>query len=385
MIFLISKITKLIVKVVTGLHLGNGYAFPGYIILKFFPDILRSKKFSYKKGLVLISGTNGKTTTSKLITDILKNSGMKVVSNSSGSNLLRGIVTTLLLDLDFFGNPRSEAGVLEVDEFALPRVLEYLTPRVLILLNLSRDQLDRYGETDTILSYWIGALERLPKKTTLVLDSTQPVFSILKGVSKGPTEFFNAFAPEGIHVKESFNVKNINAALKVSSLYSLNLSKSIDVINNFEYAYGRGECIEYKGNTFRVYLAKNPASFNGNLEVLLDSSLFNFLLFILNDNIPDGKDISWIYDIEPELLKLLHKKGNIDVTNIFVSGSRCYDMAARLKYAGIDVPRSNVFPSLSVLLRELETRGLVGNSFAVLPNYSAMLEFRKLTLGRDIL
>jgi len=382
-IFITSKITGLIASLIRLLKLGNGYTLPGYLILKIFPNILESKRFKYKKGIVLISGTNGKTTTAKLITDIFRGNGIKVVNNSSGSNLLRGIVTSLVLDLNFWGKPSADVAVLEVDEFALSRVLTYLEPNVLVLLNLSRDQLDRYGETDTILLKWVHSLENLSKKTTLVIDSTQPILNILKDVFRGETAPFNAFAPKGVLVEESFNIKNINAALKVSSLYKISLNKALEVINNFEYAYGRGETIEYKGNKFRVYLAKNPASFNSNIEMLMGLSTFDSLLFILNDNIPDGRDVSWIYDIERDSLKNFYKKSHIRPENIYISGTRCYDMAVRLQYAGMEILPSNVNTSVQGILDTIfEKKDM---SFVVLPNYSSMLEFRKLTLGKNIL
>ena len=255
-IFFIKLFTEITFKIIKTFKLGNGYTFPGYFILKFSPKILESKSFSYKKGIVIISGTNGKTTTSKLVTDILRGNDFKVTHNSSGSNLLRGILTSLILDLGWFGKPKSEIAVLEVDEFALPQVLESITPKVLVLLNLSRDQLDRYGETDTILARWISSLENLSTKTTLILDGTQPVLSILKEVFTGTTDKFGSFAPQGIHVKEIFNIKNVNAALKVASIFKLDLHDCKDIINNFEYAYGRGELIKFGENSLWVRPAR---------------------------------------------------------------------------------------------------------------------------------
>jgi len=384
-LFFLKTFTQITIKIIKLFKLGNGYTFPGYFILKFFPNILSSKTFNYKKGIILISGTNGKTTTSKLVTDILKGNGFKVAHNASGSNLLRGIVTCLFLDLNFFGKPSSDIAVLEVDEFALPQVLDNLTPKVLVLLNLSRDQLDRYGETDTILSRWINSLQNLSTKTTLVLDATQPVLSILKDIFKGTTESFNSFAPHGIHVKEAFNIKNVNASLKVCSLYKLNLENCKNIINNFQYAYGRGEQIVYKDIPFTIYLAKNPASFTNNLETLIDTPTFNSLLFILNDNIPDGRDVSWIYDVDTDLLKTFYNKVGVSSENIFISGTRCYDLASRLSYAGFEISKDNVNKDLKKTLNLIESKKLKNSSFAVLPNYSAMLAFRKLTLGRSIL
>jgi UDP-N-acetylmuramyl tripeptide synthase len=382
-LFILRNVTILIVKIIKLLKKGNGYTLPGYIILKLFPTILKDKTFSFKKGIVVVSGTNGKTTTTKLISDIFKANGLRVTHNSSGSNLLRGIATALVMDLDFWGRVKTDVAVLEVDEFALSQVLDFIDPRVLVLLNLSRDQLDRYGETDTILSRWIHSLEILSTKTTLILDSTQPILSVLKSIFKGPTESFNSFSPQGLSVKESFNIKNVNAALKVCSLYKISLSKCLETINKFEYAYGRGEELTYEGNTFKLYLAKNPASFNNNLEMLLEGAFkFDSLLFILNDGLPDGRDVSWIYDIDTQLLERMIVDNNITTSNIYISGTRCFDMATRLFYAGVPVPRSNINISIKDTLSGVSKSP---SKIVVLPNYYAMLDFRSITLGRNIL
>lgn len=388
MFFLANLINRIIYGFIKILNKGNGYTLPGYMVLKLFPNILNSKQFNYKKGIILISGTNGKTTTSKLVADILKTNGFSVVHNSSGSNLLRGIVTTLLLDINLITGSKSNIAVLEVDEFVLPTLLKFITPKVLVLLNLSRDQLDRYGETDTILSNWVRSLQNLSTKTTLVLDSTQDISQPLSKEFKGTTIFFNDLKSSKVLVNEYFNIKNINCSLKVASLFNLGLQDCLGVINNFEYAYGRGEVINFKDKSYTVYLAKNPASLNNNLEMLIDNSKntnnefsknFDSILFILNDNIPDGRDISWIYDVNPAFIKdVCNNK------NIFVSGSRCFDIATRLHYAVVPIKRENINKDINVII-DLITRYESTSKIVVLPNYSSMLSFRKITLGKNIL
>lgn len=379
MFFIANHLNKILFVLIKLLKKGKGYTLPGLWILKLFPNILSNSNFNYKKGIVLISGTNGKTTTSKLIADILRSNNISVVNNSTGSNLLRGIVTTLLLDMSFFGKPRSQVAVLEVDEFVLPHLLKYITPKALVLLNLSRDQLDRYGETDTILSKWVDSLRQLNPKTTLVLDSTQDIASPLSKEFKGVTRFFNDFKHSKMTVTEFFNVKNINASLRVVALFKLDLNDCLSVINNFEYAYGRGESISYAAKQFSIYLAKNPASLNNNVLMLQDKKEINTLLFLLNDNIPDGRDVSWIYDTDAEaLFKLCKNK------NVYIAGTRGFDMAVRLQYAGISLKKENISKDVTSVLNHLTSNEDV-TSVGVLPNYSAMLEFRKITLGRNIL
>lgn len=141
-------------------------------------------------------------------------------------------------------------------------------------------------------------------------------------------------------------------------------------------AYGRGEEIPLGKKIFRIFLAKNPASFNNNLDLLIKKEVdAPTLLFVLNDNIPDGRDVSWIYDINPEkLYKACSGK------KIFVSGKRYLDMAVRLSYAGIEVERKNLKKNLKAALSETP-----GENTIILPNYSAMLDTRKVLTGRKIL
>src|SRR3989344_5118537 len=154
MFFIYSLLAKLIRAFVLLLNRGSGFSLPGYVLLKLNPSILSSSRIKFKKGLILISGTNGKTTTAKLITHVLNSNGLKVIHNDTGSNLLRGIVSAVFMNTSLLGG-------FEADEFALPALLNYFKPSVLVLLNLSRDQLDRYGEVDIIFDIWREAVSKL--------------------------------------------------------------------------------------------------------------------------------------------------------------------------------------------------------------------------------
>ncbi len=383
MLFYLSLwLSKLVNFVARVLNLGAGYTWPGHVGLSLFPNILSFHKMIFPMGVVLVSGTNGKTTTSKLNTHLLEESGYMVTHNRTGANLLNGIVSTILLDMNLFGKIRSDIGVFEVDENRLPRVLEYLSPNVLVLLNLSRDQLDRYGETDVVLNAWLEGIKNMSSDTEVVLDVTQDKFSSIPSVFRGEVTYFDSdtYFARNTSLIGSFNAKNVNAAVYTCMLLGLSEEVIVDSLKSFESAYGRGEIVEYKGCCLQFLLAKNPASFNNNLEAVLDGALdFDTVFIVLNDNIPDGRDVSWIYDVNQTLLKT-----TLNDKKIIVSGTRCLDMGIRLQYAGLDVSGDLTTPSLKLGLKKaIETP--TNKSILVLPNYSSMLELRKLLLGRAIL
>jgi len=389
MIYIYILLTKLFKLFINIFHLGSGLTWPGHLVLKLSPDILEKKLLKGYDKFILIAGTNGKTTTSKLISFVLERKGVKVVSNRSGANLLNGIVSSLLLDRNIFNKPRSSIGIFEVDEFALPEVFKRIKPSILILLNLSRDQLDRYGETDIIFERWKDAINTYTdkqsekeKNLTIIADIDQREFLELTDIYKGKVLYFN---DSDVYLKKTklygrHNAKNINACLVACELLSFNVDECSDLLSDFKPAYGRGETILFKGRKYKVFLAKNPTSFNNNLDLIVKGDITGHaLLFILNDGIPDGRDTSWIYDIEKVPLSNASES-----RCIYVSGSRCYDMAVRLKHAGVNIEERNIVPSIASVVKELSKNKNI-KEVIVLPNYSSMLDFRKVVLGRKIL
>ncbi|EKE00186.1 MAG: hypothetical protein ACD_22C00081G0009 [uncultured bacterium] len=377
-IWIYSLIAKAIYLTIRVLNKGNGYTWPGHFILKIQKNVLKDLSQVYPKGIILISGTNGKTTTSKVLSHIFDYLNVPVSTNKSGANLENGLVSGILLDTDMLGMTRKEYGVFEVDEFVLPKLLEHVSPTALLLLNLSRDQLDRYGETDIIFDKWKSAIAKLDASCFLVLDCEQKEFYDLHSVFKGRVFYFDAdpALAKLTHLNGTFNAKNVNAACLTMSVLGYDHELVTKSLENFSVAYGRGELIEKNNTTYQLFLAKNPASFNHNLQMLSENTIdAKNLLFVLNDNIPDGRDVSWIYDVNPDLLKKV-----CNGKEVFVSGTRALDMAVRLMYAGVTVLQENVYADLNQALNA-KTDGLV----VILPNYSAMLEVRKFLIGRNIL
>jgi UDP-N-acetylmuramyl tripeptide synthase len=379
LVLYLVKITNFFINL---FGLGAGFTWPGHLALKMYPKALRDGLRKLRRGFILISGTNGKTTTAKILVHILQRQGLKVVSNKSGANLSNGILSALLLDIDVLGRTKADIGVFEVDEFTLSSVLYEVTPEILLLLNLSRDQLDRYGEVDIIFDRWIRAIKKVPNDFHIVADISQEEFKKLNDFYKGKVTYFNDNDSylNKTRLTGRHNAKNLNACLVVSSILGYDVEKSVSALSDFNPAYGRGEEIKYKGKNYRIFLSKNPASFNNNLSGLLEGVLsYDSLFFILNDNIPDGRDVSWIYDVDPERIQkaCLGKK-------VFVSGTRCLDMAVRLRYSGVEFPTENMTSGLSDSVRMLTANKGIKN-IAVLPNYSSMLGLRKIVVGRGIL
>lgn len=379
LVLYVAKISSLLFKL---FGFGAGYVWPGHLALKFFPNFLSSKYAGFSK-IIIVSGTNGKTTTTSLISHLLNSTGRKVVHNKSGANLLNGIVSTILLDKTFFGVSKNDMAVFEIDEFNLPKLLKFYTPDVLVLLNLSRDQLDRYGEVDIIFDRWRESISSFsaPKLPVVIYDSSQPEFSELKKIYKGKlVEFSEDFENLAkTNLVGSFNSKNVSAAVKTCEQLGVSSEVISKSLPTFDAAFGRGEKLLLGPTTYNVFLAKNPASFNHNLKMLSDGSVpHQAVLVIFNDSIPDGRDVSWIYDVEPKLLESV-----LSGVEVFVSGVRAFDMAVRLSYAGVEVSSGNINQNVAACLKNISAKNF--KSVVVLPNYSAMLDFRKAVLGRKIL
>ena len=180
---------KLARMVLTGAGRG-ATALPGVVALAVDPQALAALTASLEHGAVCVSGTNGKTTTSRMLSDIVRAAGWAPVHNRSGSNLDRGIVAALLADSSWTGVPRGNVGILEVDEATLPRVLARMAPRVVVVTNLFRDQLDRYFEIDALARRIGEAIAALPASTTLVLNADDPIVANLAQNHPGPVSYF---------------------------------------------------------------------------------------------------------------------------------------------------------------------------------------------------
>jgi UDP-N-acetylmuramyl tripeptide synthase len=423
---------KIIFKISKAFNLGSGSTWPGHFALKSDKNIIKKilKKNSQLK-VILIAGTNGKTTTTKALSHILKSQGVSVLTNSSGANLLNGLASILVLKASLLGNLKEEALLFEVDENSLSKVLKQIPhPDGIILLDLFRDQLDRYGEVNKVFDNWKREISKLDEKTLVVANADDPKIAFIASNLKNKAFFSisNKFKTEkelahsvdstncpkcqhtlsfskisyshlgnykcpncnfknpesevfDIKTKLSgnYNLYNLSAAiLTTERIFKIKQGEIIESLKNFEPAFGRQEKINIDGKNVLILLSKNPTGFNESLKVAVEGNFDNktsALLLLLNDRIPDGRDISWIWDVDFEMLK----NKNLD---IFVSGDRAYDLSNRLNFADV---KNTVFEAFEKAYNFALKQTPNDKTLVILPTYSAMLEIRREIFGKSIL
>ncbi|MEH2152644.1 Mur ligase family protein [Nostoc sp.] len=428
------SVAKSVTFIVRSLRLGAASVLPGSIARRIEPRLLQLLSQQVKNGVILIAGTNGKTTTALLLCTILERKGFRVTHNSTGANLENGLMTALLESTNLLGTLNTDYAILEVDENIVPRVLAPLQPRIILCLNLFRDQLDRYGEVDTISKRWTKVISTLPAETVVIPNADDPTLSNLGQQLPQRVLFFGLNEPEhyleaiphavdsiycpkcghsldykGVYLShlgdftcpkcgftkskptlESnewsqilvglYNKYNTLAAATAAIELGVDEATIRDTINNFQAAFGRAEDLVINGKRVRILLSKNPVGTNETIRVVTQSTDKTTLL-VLNDRTPDGTDVSWIWDVDTE--KLVERGGTL-----VVSGDRVYDMALRLRYSQKS-PESNLNLIVEEDLRQAIATALEhtpeNETLHILPTYSAMLEVREVLTGRKIL
>lgn len=426
-IILLAKISSAFSKF---LRIGHGSTWPGHIALTLNQNFIKAviKKNPHLK-IILIAGTNGKTTTSKLLRFILEKSGMKVFQNESGANLLNGIASSLILNSDLSGKLNHDVAIFEVDENTLPLIILHIKPHAVLLLNLFRDQLDRYGEVNLIAKKWEKTLKNLPITTQVFSNGDDPQLSYITEETNLPKIYFGLESfemskkrlshdvdfkycprcktelefekisyshmgkfrcpkckftnPKKEFIKELFyplfgqyNKYNVNAACLIANkFFNISESNISSALHEFKPAFGRQETLIYKGKKIVILLSKNPTSFNQSLQAVSERN-GRILLLVLNDRIPDGRDISWIWDVDFEDFLS-------DARKVYICGDRAYELGLRLKYTKtskfqIEKKLSQALDKAIAFLEEHET-------LFILPTYSAMLEIRLILTGKKIL
>jgi len=438
MFYFLIFFSKFFVFFIRFFKFGAGSTWPGHLVLFFDSQFVKKiiKKNPDLK-IFFITGTNGKTTTVALLKYFLEKNNISCFSNQEGANLLNGIVSAIIKNTSITGKIKKEVALFEVDEFNFPLVLKEFNPLGIIVLNLFRDQLDRYGEVNTVFSRWFQALKNLSSNTTVFLNGDDPQLYYLGkkiscrvfyfGLKKEQMPFkkiphdvdFNycpvcfkilsykkiayshlgkffckncGFKQDNIFalnnslpnfsLKGIYNLYNLTAVFVfLEKIFDFSIKKLESKLTDFLPVFGRQEKINYKKRYFYILLSKNPAGFNQSIDAALSliKNKKNIFWFILNNKIPDGHDVSWIWDVDFNKVFLAAKK-------IFVSGDRVYDMAIRLKYEYSPL-KKNIIPikDLKKTLQEILKETREKERVFVFPNYSAMLEIRELLVGRKFL
>jgi UDP-N-acetylmuramyl tripeptide synthase len=440
------------VGAVSRLRGGGASSAPGKVLLRLDPSAIGSLGARLSRGSVLVSATNGKTTTAAILTTILERAGVALVNNQTGANMAGGIASTLLAAARPGGGIAGELGLFEVDELWLDSLAAQLHPRAILLGNLFRDQLDRYGELETIADRWSEAVRSGPARdSTLVLNADDPAIADLGRERDAPVLYFGVEddslalagmghatdakhcrrcgapyvfdaiylghlghyhcpscsqtrpAPtvtathvtlQGVHsarftlhtpageaevalaLPGLYNVYNALAAAALATALEVGLPEIVAGLQATKAAFGRAETVHVGRREMRILLVKNPAGANEVLRTLALEPGEHDLLGVLNDGIADGRDVSWIWDADFELLAGRVRRATC-------SGSRAPELALRLKYAGIDPVRIGVQKDLPSALRAAAADGSDPQTpLYALPTYTAMLALRELLVAR---
>lgn len=399
----------IILKITKFLKIGGGSAAPGLYALKVCPNLIDDLIKNIPTNIV-ITGTNGKTTTARILAHFAEKSNLKVLRNSTGSNLERGVASTLI---NQFGK-KFDLGIWELDEAAFNNLALKLYPKVIIFLNVFRDQLDRYGEVDSIVQNWAQTVKSLDKNSLVLINGDDKNLLLLKKAFQGQVKTFGVkdYVIEGekiVSAEESINLdydahevtlkglqgssfeintkQNIyHVELPLPGIYhiydfiaafsaginiNLPLDRMIVSLEDFSPAFGRVEKLSFG----YIFLIKNPVGATQVFETIKDEiKEKDRLLLILNDKIADGTDVSWIWDADFNILQSSSQVLSRDF-KIFISGTRAYDLALRLKYAGFDPKCFIIEDNLKRAFTEAR-KGLEGRLF-ILPTYTALLELQR--------
>ena len=427
---LAAKITGYVCRL-TG---RQGVTLAGKVALKICPDILEELSSQVREKIFVVCGTNGKTTTNNMLCAGLEAEGRKVICNHTGSNMLNGVVAAFVLGAKASGRLDADYACIEVDEASTRYIFPAIKPDYMVMTNLFRDQLDRYGEIDITMNILEEMMRKVPGMKVIVngddalsaylaMDSGNPyvTYGISKPVIRSSANeiregrfckrcgerlvysFYHysqlgdyrcpkcgfkrpaltydasdvkvddqiAFTVEGRRIaanyKGFYNVYNILAAYAGVRTAGFKAEHFNDMLKKFNPENGRMEQFRINGTSIVLNLAKNPAGFNQNISAVMQDDTPKDIIIVINDNAQDGKDISWLWDVDFDLF------AGENIHSITVSGIRCQDMRLRLKY--VDIP--------TMLENDVETAITkrigdgVGNLY-VLVNYTALFTTRNI-------
>ncbi len=436
------------------LHRGYGATLPGKVARWIAPDVLSELAGQVRGGTAMITGTNGKTTITKLLAAILAESGYQVFYNRGGANLVSGLTAALALNASPAGRITADFALLETDEATMPKAAPALCPRLILANDFFRDQLDRFGELDSAVESLRKALPHLAPGGTLVLNSDDPLcvgagegcdrrklyygIETQAGAAESSPQAADAvFCPvchgrfayarrsyshlgewactrcdyrrprPDVYAEEIqllgmrgsrvsvvtpagrislqvslpglYSVYNVLAAITAALALGAPLAAVAPALGKTAGGFGRAEFFHREGKEGCLLLVKNPTGFNQVLAALALDPGPKSLLFAINDRIADGRDISWLWDVDFEQL---WERKEIART-VHVTGDRAEDMAVRLKYSAPHGVRPEVVRPPGEALRRALAATEAGATLYVLATYTAMLELWEIVRRGD--
>ena len=396
---------------------GGGSALPGLVVEKIDPKFLARTLGQLPHGVVLISGTNGKTTTTKMVVELLESQGLKVFTNRTGSNFTRGVAAALLGAVDKRGKLQADIAVLELDEAHAVHFVHQVQPNYSLFLNVMRDQLDRFGEIDTTakllgriakattdgvvinrddprlnsagflaninapITRRYGVSEALLSKfptddnirhadsVTLQTVTPQPEDTVLENSRDGRASIsYDGKSHDlSLELKGIYNIQNAVAALALTRLILGDQADSkslLEALSSVKPAFGRGESIDIAGQPCEIVLVKNPSGFRLSLSSFNPKGVA--CMIAINDNYADGRDMSWLWDVDFDSLR--------PESVAMVTGVRAHDMALRLQYD--EVEAREVEPKITKALGHF-LRNHSDQPKRIYCTYTAMLSIRR--------
>jgi lipid II isoglutaminyl synthase (glutamine-hydrolysing) len=391
----------------------RGTALPGLVVEKLFPRFLSRRLSRLPLGVVVVSGTNGKTTTTKMVATIL-GQRHRVLTNDTGGNFVRGVLTSVVQQSSWFGRTPADVAVLELDEAHAVRFCQVYQPERLLLLNVLRDQLDRFGEIDTTAQLLGKVAARTTRHVVVNRDDPRLVavaaglsvevsyfgvapalreqfptdeemyggdlrFSELKAAVEllalnlgerteltlriGDTEQALTLHAEGAH-----NAQNAAGAAALALTFGLDPDTIAAGLRAVRPAFGRGQSFDLDGRRVVLQLVKNPAGFRQSLRTVIGLRPAATVIAI-NDDYADGRDLSWLWDVEFSSVL----QGNSG--RLVTSGIRAADMAVRLHYDGLPVER--IDPDLGRAVQQAAADVAPGETVVVFSTYTAMWQLHQ--------
>lgn len=418
----------------------GGTDFPGRIALKLCPNLLGY--LAKDVTTVIVTGTNGKTTTSRMVEQAFVDSGISYFANKSGANLLSGVTAEFAVHSSAMGKCLYSYALIEADEAAFKAISKFVKAKAVVVTNVFRDQLDRYGEvTHTLDNIKIGisnckdavlcinaddSLSRsiadevenpvlfygvdtpiyesrveelsdapycLKCKHEYVYDyrtyghlggyrcpacgysRPEPGISVTKVYSTDTERSLVQFGVDAerfdatVNLPGGYNIYNACATMACGKALGLSLQTVANSLSSFACGFGRMEKFEIEGTSLRMILIKNPAGCNQVLNFLTNTTEPSVFVVCLNDRAQDGKDISWIWDVDFEKVAQMGE----NLATLLISGVRAEDMALRFRYAGVPMEKMHIIKDYSQLVKACVAQE---KPVYIMPTYTAMLGLR---------